>query len=112
MEHLKTFEQHNGNLNPQNNMGLEIRKVDCKSPIPYIEIGTLIDYSGNYVNGYDEGYSKVVRIYRKDMYQGNRKIISQIPRAIYAQLENGKLILLAFDLNGEIVDEQSIQVLE
>ena len=46
------------------------------------------------------------------MVEGDKKIVSQIPRPIFAQLENGKLVLLAFYLNGKIVDKQPIKILK
>jgi hypothetical protein len=87
------------------------KNIDCKSPISLVDIGTMLDYSGEYNTGNENGYSKIVRIYRKDMYmcEGDKKIVSKTPRPIYAKLENGKLILLAFDLNGKIIDKSQLK---
>ena len=70
---------------------IEVIKHECLSPIPEIKVGTYVDYSGFYVNGREEGYSKVKRIFLDEFVGEMDPVFS-----IYAELENGKLKCLGF----------------
>lgn len=72
---------------------IDIKKIPCDSPIPEIQIGTILDYSGNYINGFERGASKVALIYC-DVINVNGLPSDDQEGAIWAQLENEKCILL------------------
>ena len=54
-------------------------------------------YAGRYVNGWEEGISKVVRIFCEVMYEGGKRCKGDTLAPVYAELEAGKLILLGYD---------------
>lgn len=74
---------------------LEIREIDTDSPIAGLAIGNLFKYSGTYLYGYDEGESKIVKIFDEIFYaNGVPEDINKIPS--WLRLENGKMVLLGF----------------
>lgn len=67
-------------------------EIDVNSPIESVQIGTDLEFYGTYVNGFQWGTSKVVRIYKE---------IQPIPPHVYfAKLENNKLIILGFEIDN------------
>lgn len=87
-------------------MAIKPKEVDYTLPIADIKIGTLLDYSGQYVNGWESGSSKVVKIFREEMWEEDSFERSLPANSIFAKLENNKLILVAFDKH-----EKGIEIL-
>ena len=82
------------------NKNLEIRKIDIQSPISDLNIGDDFNYKGHYIDGYEEGFSKIVRFYKEVPFWDNveskpeKNGSNDFP--VWAELENGKLILLGY----------------
>lgn len=97
-------------LEQSDNEIANFREIDCESPIDYVKIGSMLEYTGDYVDGHEEGYSKVIRIYRDQLFYGDEPADFISP--IEAELENGKLITLGYYSNGIITKtKNSIRVL-
>ena len=75
---------------------LELREIDCESPIDDIQIGTEMTYGGMYINGYESGTSPIKRIYIVQPYIDDKIELIDAPTHIEAELENGKILLLGF----------------
>jgi hypothetical protein len=78
----------------------EIREIDTESPLPEYKVGEDYHYAGEYVHGYEEGTSKIVRFYKDvTFWNGKEEPLKKDNsnfHGIWMQLENGKRILLGF----------------
>lgn len=74
---------------------IEILEIDIPSPIEGLNIGEDFFYEGQYVNGYEEGVSKITRIY-KEVVLWDGKEFEGGTDGVWMQLENNKLVLLGF----------------
>ncbi|XAI97327.1 hypothetical protein [Leptolyngbya phage Lbo-JY46] len=79
---------------------LEIREIDIPSPIPDLFVGKEFNYRGTYKDGYEEGFSKIKRFYKEvpfwDNVESHPTKNGSNDLSAWAELENGKLILLGF----------------
>lgn len=75
---------------------MDIKELEVDSPLDDVQVGTVLDYSGNYFSGRQEGKSPVKRIYVDAYFDGDKRMDSIGKDAIFAQLENGKLIILGW----------------
>ena len=79
---------------------LEIKEIEIPSPIEGLNIGEDFFYKGISITGYEEGVSKIKRIYKEvPFWNGKeRKVMKNEggPNGVWMELENNKLILLGF----------------
>ena len=81
---------------------MKTKEIDCPSPHKEVYIELLMKYSGHYCqkNGgfkLEEGESKVKRIFVEYMFDNGERYSGDTLAPVYAELENGKLILLGYD---------------
>lgn len=77
----------------------EVKEINTESPINYLKIGKDFLYSGNYINGHEEGVSKIKRFYCERFFHNNKpKKLDKnsSPDPMFMELENSKIILLGF----------------
>jgi hypothetical protein len=72
---------------------LDYKHTEIPSPIEQLKIGKEYDYSGQYVNGYEEGTSNIKWFYKEewiwnDIVEDDNKLL------VWMELENGKLFIL------------------
>lgn len=77
----------------------ELKQISIDSPIPELKIGDIFNYKGRYKDGYDEGFSKIKGFYIEEFYINGEKSNSN-RNSCFMELENGKLILLGFMVDG------------
>lgn len=84
---------------------MDVREIEVDSPLDDVQVGTVLDYyssnlyivkSGNYFTGREEGKSPVKRIYAHEYFDGDERMDSIGKDAIFAELENGKLIIIGW----------------
>jgi len=79
---------------------LEIKKIEITSPIEGLNIGEDFFYKGMYITGYEEGVSKIKRIYKEvPFWNGKERKVKKNGvggHPIWMELENSKLVLLGF----------------
>jgi hypothetical protein len=81
---------------------MAIKELDIESPHEDVQIGTVLDYSAKYINGYLEGKSPVKRIYvdaHFDEDSGERLKFDK--DFVWAVLENGKCVFLGYEVHKE-----------
>jgi len=76
---------------------MKTKEVDYPSPHKEVYIGLLMKYAGHYWSGWEEGESKVKRIFVEYMFDKGKRYSGDTLAPVYAKLENGKLILLGYD---------------
>jgi hypothetical protein len=74
---------------------LVVKEEPIDSPIDK-SIGDPINFSGRFIDGPKSGTSKIVRIYQEMLYKGEERYINEVPETVWAELENGRLVLLGF----------------
>ena len=78
---------------------MESKEIDIDSPLETIKIGDEYDFSGQYIDGYEEGTSKIIRIYKESYFYNGKKTNrtrNSSPDSVFIDLENGKKDLIGF----------------
>lgn len=80
-----------------------IEEIEIDSPVSSLKTGNDFSYKGTYINGYEEGTSKIKRFY-KEIFSLDKVKEDQKDDCNYLmELENGKIFLLGFCNDGEFL---------
>ncbi len=77
---------------------VKVKEVPYVSPHKEVYVGLLMKYKGYYFrSGWEKGQSKVKRIFCEMTYHNGEREDNDTLAPVYAELENGKLVLLGYD---------------
>jgi len=75
-----------------------VKEVDVESPTDKLQLGRLFYYSGQYINGFEQGVSPIKRFYYKYLdFFGDKSENSDV----FVELENGKRDWIGTLSNGK-----------